>query len=423
MSDEDTPQGKGDGGCGSGVGVWWVADEKDRLRAHIADRESEAAELTEDAAQVIQRLETTLAEALAKGPAISFDEMRRTAPPAPFDAGPLSIPAPPVDAAAFVVPPLEGMKRLRPGAKERHAADVAEVREKYAAALAHRDALEHARLDRRRADEDAHRAYLIQHADHSVKVAAEVDHFQSSVLGGDPQAVAAYFGLVFQASDYPDGFPDQIRLAYVPESKQLVVERELPPLAIVPAVRQYKHVKSTDSINESARPAAQVKALYTSLVAQLTLRTVHEAFSSDPGGLVETVAFNGMLSTVEPATGKPIRPCLVTVRATSDVFAEIDLGRADPAACLKHLNASVSKSPSELIPVRPVLEFDMIDTRFVEESDVLGTLDQRPNLMALTPNEFEHPITNLFTKMGLEARQTQASRDGGVDCVAYDPRP
>jgi restriction system protein len=25
--------------------------------------------------------------------------------------------------------------------------------------------------------------------------------------------------------------------------------------------------------------------------------------------------------------------------------------------------------------------------------------------------------------MGLEARQTQASRDGGVDCVAFDPRP
>jgi len=32
-------------------------------------------------------------------------------------------------------------------------------------------------------------------------------------------------------------------------------------------------------------------------------------------------------------------------------------------------------------------------------------------------------ITNLFEKMGLETRLTQASRDGGVDCVAYDTRP
>jgi restriction system protein len=43
--------------------------------------------------------------------------------------------------------------------------------------------------------------------------------------------------------------------------------------------------------------------------------------------------------------------------------------------------------------------------------------------MELTPSEFESLITNHFQKMGLEARQTQASRDGGVDCIAFDPRP
>jgi restriction system protein len=43
--------------------------------------------------------------------------------------------------------------------------------------------------------------------------------------------------------------------------------------------------------------------------------------------------------------------------------------------------------------------------------------------MELTPGEFESLITNLFEKMGLATRQTQASRDGGVDCVAFYPRP
>jgi restriction system protein len=43
--------------------------------------------------------------------------------------------------------------------------------------------------------------------------------------------------------------------------------------------------------------------------------------------------------------------------------------------------------------------------------------------MELTPGEFENLITNLFENMGLETRLTQPSRDGGVDCVAYDPRP
>src|SRR5207248_7876432 len=68
-------------------------------------------------------------------------------------------------------------------------------------------------------------------------------------------------------------------------------------------------------------------------------------------------------------------------------------------------------------------EFNMVDPRSIQDTDVLSGLDQRPNLIALTPTEFESLITNLFQKMGLETRLTQASRDGGVDCVAFDPRP
>ncbi len=64
----------------------------------------------------------------------------------------------------------------------------------------------------------------------------------------------------------------------------------------------------------------------------------------------------------------------------------------------------------------------MVDARFVEQDDVLSGLDSRPNLMELTPTEFEGLIANLFSKMGLDTRQTRPSRDGGVDCVAFDQR-
>src|SRR5437867_7533810 len=65
----------------------------------------------------------------------------------------------------------------------------------------------------------------------------------------------------------------------------------------------------------------------------------------------------------------------------------------------------------------------MVDPRFIDKTNVLAELDQRPNLADLSPGEFESLITNLFEKMGLETRLTQASRDGGVDCVAYDAIP
>ena len=36
------------------------------------------------------------------------------------------------------------------------------------------------------------------------------------------------------------------------------------------------------------------------------------------------------------------------------------------------------------LPVKPVVEFDMVDKRFIEQGDVLSGIDSRPNLMDLT---------------------------------------
>ncbi len=167
-----------------------------------------------------------------------------------------------------------------------------------------------------------------------------------------------------------------------------------------------------------ARRGGWVRAL-----AQVTLRTLYELFRSDRMKCLDMLVFNGYVASINKGTGQTARTCLVTVRTSRDVFTGLNLSQVEPQACLAVLNASVSENPSELTPVRPVLEFSMVDPRFIEEIDALSGLDQRPNLMELTPSEFESLITNLFQKMGLEARQTQASRDGGVDCVAFDPRP
>ena len=102
---------------------------------------------------------------------------------------------------------------------------------------------------------------------------------------------------------------------------------------------------------------------------------------------------------------------------------EIDLRRIDKRACLRNLGAQVSPHPDELQPVRPIVEFDMVDKRFVSQEDILSELDNKPNLMDLNPFEFENLVANLFGKMGLETKQTRSSRDGGVDAIAFDKRP
>ena len=54
---------------------------------------------------------------------------------------------------------------------------------------------------------------------------------------GLPEAVVTYVDLVLNASLYPDGFPQHWRLAYVPESRQLVVEYDLPGIDAIPPSR------------------------------------------------------------------------------------------------------------------------------------------------------------------------------------------
>jgi Restriction endonuclease len=246
---------------------------------------------------------------------------------------------------------------------------------------------------------------------------------RNSHLAGEPDGIAQYVKSVLTSMRVPTGCRSDAKIAYSVASRQLVVEYELPSIKVVPAAKWYRYVETRKKLAATARPVSQVKSLYGGAIAKLSLLCIAYIFGSDTKRDVDVVVLNGVVDTVDPRSGKPVRPCLITVRVTRDTFDAIDLDHVDPLACLKHLSASVSRSPAELAPVRPVVEFSMVDPRFISETDTLSGMDGRPNLMELTPSEFESLIQNLFTNMGLETKQTRASRDGGVDCVAYDTRP
>lgn len=252
---------------------------------------------------------------------------------------------------------------------------------------------------------------------------AEVDDFEKTYFEGDGDAIIAYCSMVLERSVYPEKIAHEFRVTYSVESKELVIEFDLPSPDIVPSVLEYKYVKARDAIDSKPRKQTEIKDLYQDLIAAMALRTIHEVLESDQGEHIQVVAFNGFVHTIDPTTGRDIRPCLISVRTTRERFEEIDLSRVEKRACLRNLGAQVSPRPDERIAVKPIVEFNMIDKRFVPGSDVISELESRPNLMELTPREFEDLIGNLFAKMGLETKQTQLSQDGGVDVVAFDKRP
>jgi restriction system protein len=396
-------------------------DEKEQKRLYAEQRTHEAEQLTKELVRRVDELEELLSACLSKDPSFAIEALKTEPADIPFEPGELANPIePPVEQLPR---PLSVLQKLIPGAKAKYERAVSDADATYAADLAHAVQAEHDRQTAFSAAQREHQALVQAETDRAVTENKEVDAFKAGYNACEPDSVMAYCSMVLAASQYPEGFPQQYKVAFVPESKQLVIEMDLPTFDIVPEVSEYRYVKAKDEVTPKPRPATQGRALYASVVAQVTLRSVYELFRADQGGYLESVVFNGHVDTIDPRTGQPTHPCLITLRTTRELFDGLDLARVDPGACLQGLNASVSRNPAELAPVRPVLEFSMVDPRFIEETDVLSTIDHRPNLMELTPGEFENLITNLFEKMGLETRLTQASRDGGVDCVAYDPRP
>ncbi len=399
-----------------------AAQAREARVLHAQTRAEQVDEMNRHLQARLQAIATTLAGGVrGSGDGFTFASMK----------APLSLPRRPEppqlpeepNLGAFMPPPLKGVPALLPTAKRKYAAAVQlgqaafhDALEAHAAALAQLQAefeaatkVFEAEVARRTETVERQRQY--------------VDQLQERVEHGDPQAITELACAALSSMRLPYDPPAEPRVAFSRESSQLLVELVLPSLEVVPAIRQYRYLSTRDEVVEVPLPRSERGSLYTSLVAQVTLLAISTLFRMDAATVVETVVVNGTVRTTDARTGQEIQPCLVTVRATRDHFGAINLGRVDPIACLKSLNAAVSRSPAELVPVRPLLEFDMADPRFVKETDVLSGLDSRPNLMELTPSEFESLITNLFEQMGLETRLTQPSRDGGVDCVAYDLRP
>ncbi|TQF07758.1 restriction endonuclease [Kitasatospora acidiphila] len=226
-------------------------------------------------------------------------------------------------------------------------------------------------------------------------------------------------------SPLPEGCRPSVRAAYAPEAKQLLLEVDLPGQGIIPQAAEFRFVAQRKEVVVQPRKEAEAKDLYRRLLARLALHAIEEGFAVTAPALVDSVLFNGHVQTKDRATGRAIHPCLVSVVAERDSFAELvlDERELDPALCLRHLNAIVSQHPYDLEAVAPVAVFDLTKYQFIEEVDVASTLDSRPDLVQMDPFAFEHLVRQLFEARGLEAWTTQASRDDGVDAVAINRDP
>ncbi|WP_127499488.1 restriction endonuclease [Actinoplanes solisilvae] len=403
-----------------------AANDADRRREHqrlyVEAKTAGAAASNAEIRARLSDLDTLLHSSLDVDDHIDLQLFKKPVEAPSFDPGPLGRPTPEPRWESYVPPQPRGVGKILGGdrLRQQQAAGAQrafdDARSRWAEAEQRR---KHQLVVRQRAYDESLRKYEERIAAYN----AEVDRFAAAVAGADPAAVVEYFAMVLGNSVYPDDFPQHFRLAYLPKQRHLLVEYHLPPIEVVPHVKEYRYDRFRDDLTATPRDEGELRSRYVEVIARVTLRTIHEIVEADRGGLVQQISFNGIVDTIDRRTGRFVRPCLVSIQTTRDTFAAIKLRRVDPVACVKHLEGAISVAPDELTAVPEKIDFERdADRDFTEEFNVLAEIDERPNLLSLTDAAWEQQLADLFGIMGLEMGAATRG-DLGTRWQATDPRP
>lgn len=255
----------------------------------------------------------------------------------------------------------------------------------------------------------------------------KVDSLKEQYGQHHPDAVLEYCEMVLNNSLYPDFFPRDFELEYNPETKILIVEYTLPAPEDLPSLKEVKYIAAKRELKEYHLSEAAMSKNYDSLIYKIFLRTIHELFEADQANALDCVSLNGWVSSINKATGKIAKNCIVSIQVKKAEFEEIDLSRVDPKVCFKSLKGIGSSKLSGITPIQPIMNVSREDKRFVDSYDVTNSIQEGDNLASMDWEDFEHLMREIFTKefnsTGGEVKVTRASKDGGVDAVAFDPDP
>lgn len=425
--------------------------ERERAARNKEQKKALAEDRTKTAQQVLDGLEKTLAFTLGIDDAIDWESLKDTTSfpkqkpakptPPPLPAKPTIPPEPMLDSPAYVVQlgfldkiVASRRERKEVEAKARFERDHTYWTKKKEETLNTYDAAVKVRYakvqEQKKKHEHAVEQWEIERAEYLNKqeeTNAHIDEKRREYLEGDLNALIDYCEMVLNNSAYPEEFPQTFELSYNPENQILVVDYQLPAPNNIPTLKEVKYVQSRDEFDEKHISQAQLNKLYDGLLYQITLRTVHELFEADRADLLIAVVFNGWVRSIDPATGHEKDACVLSLQASKDEFMVINLANIDPKLCFKNLKGVGSSKLHSMTPVAPILMIDKDDSRFTDSYDVAHELDEGYNLAAMDWEDFEHLIRELFQKefseAGGEVKVTQASRDGGIDAVVFDPDP
>lgn len=256
----------------------------------------------------------------------------------------------------------------------------------------------------------------------------DVDMFWENLKTCQQDAVERYYTATLESIKIPIDYDNSVTVEYSPENKMLIIDYFLPNIEDIPNLKKVTYVKTRQEFKEMFHTEAYMKKLYDNVVYQVVLLVVHCVFSADKKwNSIQSIVFNGQLDTINKATGRRITPYILSVSVQQEAFKKLNIFGVDARAWFKSSKGVSASTFSQVTPIAPILNLNKEDKRFVQGYDVVQGIDASTNLAAMDWKDFENLIREVFeqefsTTNG-EVKVTQASKDGGVDAIAFDPDP
>jgi restriction system protein len=222
----------------------------------------------------------------------------------------------------------------------------------------------------------------------------------------------------------PSSVPRLWDIDFDDEQHILIVELGLPDVVHRPPIKTV-----TLKSGSVKKPLSQTerREFIPKVHPAILLRVAFELFRSDASETIKLMALNGWVNFHDPNTGIDTKAYTASLMVERHQIVSLNLRKIDPVAAFQHLNGKSAGRLIEIIPIEPTLNLKRADSRFVDAKAVLNSLDKATNLAAMDWQDFEHLIRELFEKefsgRGAEVKITQASRDRGVDAIAFNPDP
>ncbi len=342
----------------------WSDQEQRRRKREKAEYD------TERACQLIKEFKSLLTASLATNHDLDWSTLRRNeqfgAPPPTLEAICREIGVPAESKMNEFLFPANKLKRLE---MEAQARELCQVR------------LKQYDLNKR-AFEQKQREYN-----------ESIQQFKADFNAGHTAAIERYVALVLERSRYPEGFEKKYQVQFDPRGGTLVVTYELPAKNALPRITEYKYVASRNELIPVEMKAKDYEAYYEDCLYQICIRTIYEVFQSVGIEALSSCVFNGWVSATDPKTGRSLHTCILSCQAPRTQFQTYNLENVIPRECFRGLKGISAGPLANLAPVRPLLELDKDDPRFVQSREVLAHLDSATNLATIDWEDFEHLVS------------------------------